>query len=398
MLRRAEVARFARGALALALLLMATGCETVGGWFSMDDDEDPQQPAELVDIETQLDVRRLWSVGIGDGQGDGLYRLQPAIAGDLIYAAAANGEVRAVERSSGRTRWKQKLEVRLSGGVGLFENSLYLGGADGEVLLLDAATGELRWQGSVSGEVLAPPQGDGEVVVVQTYDGKLYGLDHGSGERRWRYDSNVPVLTIRGTSTPILRDGVAFAGFASGRVLAFDTDDGATLWEARIAIPQGRSEIERIVDVDGTMALAGAELYVASYQGRITALDVRTGRKIWQRNVSSFFGVSQGFGNVYVAEETGTITAYLRNGQGIRWEQPALAWRGLSRPVPVSSYLAVVDFEGYLHFLSQVDGEFLARERPDKEGARADMLAEGTVLYVYTNGGKLIAYDVRARS
>ena len=384
--------------LLLALSISVAGCETIGDFFSMSDDEDPQQPAELVDIEQQLDVRKLWTVGVGNGQGKGLYRLQPVIADDLIYAAAANGEVLAIERQRGATRWKRKLKLGLSGGVGYFDGSLYLGGADGEVLRLDAESGEIIWQAAVSGEVLAPPQGDGRIVAVQTYDGKLYGLDHATGERRWRYDSSVPVLTIRGTSTPIIADGIVYAGFASGRVLAFDADDGSTLWEARIAIPQGRSEIERIVDVDGTMALAGMELYVASYQGRISALDIRTGAKIWQRNVSSFYGVSQGFGNVYLAEESGSITAFLRNGQGIRWQQDALAWRGLSRPVPVSSYLAVVDFEGYLHLLSPVDGEFLARVRPDGEGARADMLADGTVLYVFTNSGKLIAYDIKART
>jgi outer membrane protein assembly factor BamB len=386
-----------RPAGALLLVVFLAGCETIGGFFAMGDDEDPRQPAELVDFDDQIDLRRLWSVNIGKGQGDGLYRLQPVLVGDRIYVAAANGEVRAVEGDSGRSLWKVKLDIEVSGGVGHFENSLYLGGTDGEVIRLDTGNGDVVWQGSVSGEVLAAPQGDGGIVVVQTYDGKLYGLDHASGERRWRYDSNVPVLTIRGTSTPILRDGVAYAGFASGRVLAFDADDGSTLWEARIAIPQGRSEIERIVDVDGAMALSGMELYVASYQGRISALDVRTGRKLWQRNVSSFYGVSQGFGNVYVAEENGTVTAHLRNGQGIRWQQEALAWRGLSRPIPVSSYLAVMDFEGYLHILSQVDGEFLARERPDKAGARADMIADGTRLFVYTNKGRLVAYDLRAR-
>jgi len=387
---------FRRCAVVLLALLLS-GCETITDFFTMDDEEDPQAPAELIDFEEQLDVRKLWSVSVGNGQGGGLYRLQPVLDGDTIYVAAANGEVQAVSSETGRTKWKQKLGLELSGGVGHYEDSLFLGGADGEVLRLSTDTGELLWQGSVSGEVLAAPQGDGDVVIVQSYDGRLHGLEFATGEQRWRYDSNVPVLTIRGTSTPILRDGVAYAGFASGRVFAFDADNGATLWEARIAIPQGRSEIERIVDVDGAMALAGTELYVASYQGRISALDIRTGRRIWQRNVSSFYGVSQGFGNVYVAEESGTITAYLRNGQGVRWEQPVLAWRGLSRPIPISSYLAVQDFEGYLHILSQVDGEFLARERPSKEGARADMLAAGTVLYVYTNGGKLIAYDLRSR-
>ncbi|MDP5053392.1 MAG: outer membrane protein assembly factor BamB [Congregibacter sp.] len=385
----------------IALLLMLTalsGCETVSDFFEMNDDEDPQQPAELLDIEQQLNVRKLWSVGIGDGQGDGLYKLQPVLDGDVIYAASAEGEVRAVNRSKGSTVWRQELDIGLSGGVGFYEGSLFLGGSDGRVLRLDAKTGQTLWSSDVSGEVLAAPQGNGRVVVAQTYDGKLYGFDYASGERLWRYDSNVPVLTIRGTSTPILDSGVVYAGFANGRVLAFDALNGTIRWEARVAIPQGRSEIERIVDVDGTMAVVGTELYAASYQGFLVALDTRTGRKIWQRNVSSFYGVSQGFGNVYISEETGTITAFLRNGQGVRWEQPALAWRGLSKPVPVSSYLAVEDFEGYLHLISQVDGEFVARIRPDKNGARADMLSDGNVLYVYTNGGKLIAYDIRPRS
>ncbi|MFK8041181.1 outer membrane protein assembly factor BamB [Congregibacter sp.] len=389
---------FLRTTTLLMLLATLAGCETVSSFFEMGDDEDPQQPAELMDIDNQLDVRKLWSVGVGDGQGDGLYKLQPIIDDEIIYVAAAEGEVRAVNRRDGSTIWKQELELGLSGGVGHYEDSLFLGGSDGLVMRLDASSGETLWMSEVSGEVLAAPQSNGRVVVVQSYDGRLYGFDYETGERMWRYDSNLPVLTIRGTSTPILDGGVVYAGFATGRVLAFDALDGTIRWEARVAIPQGRSEIERIVDVDGTMALAGTELYVASYQGRIAALDTRTGRKLWQRNVSSFYGVSQGFGNVYITEEGGTITAFLRNGQGVRWEQPALAWRALSRPIPVSSYLAVVDFEGYLHLLSQVDGEFLARIRPDSDGVRADMIADGTILYVYSNGGKLIAYDVRPRS
>ena len=381
--------------LALLLPLGAlTGCSI----FTADGDDDPQAPAKLAPVEQQLDIRKLWSVGVGNGQGDGLYRLQPVIDGERIYVAAANGEIRAIDREGGRTIWKHTLKIALSGGVGHFKDSLYLGGSDGEVLRVDADSGAVVWRSEVSGEVLAPPQSNARTVVVQTYDGKLYGLSRETGERRWRHDSDVPVLTIRGTSTPIINGSAVYAGFANGRVLAFDVDDGSVRWEARIAIPQGRSEIERIVDVDGAMALLGTELYVASYHGRIAALDTRTGRKIWQRNVSSFYGVSQGFGNVYLAEESGTITAFLRNGQGLRWQQEALAWRGLSKPVPVSSYLAVEDFQGYLHFLSQVDGEFVARIRPGGGGARADMLADGTILYVYTNAGKLLAYDVRART
>ena len=359
---------------------------------------DLTQPAELMDIQETVKIRKLWSVGVGDGQGDGLYHLQPVIDGNMIYAAGADGQVKAIDRERGKTVWKTDLDTPLSGGVGLYGDALLLGTSDGFVLQLAASSGEQRWSTRLQGEVLAPPQGDGRVVVAQTYDGKLQGLDFDSGEKLWTYDSNVPVLTIRGTSTPILNNGNVYAGFANGRVIAFDAETGSVRWEVRVAISQGRSEIERIVDVDGTMALIGSELYAASYQGRVVAIDVASGRKIWQKDVSSFSGVSQGFGNVYVTDEDGTISAYQRSGQGLRWQQGALAYRELSRPTPVSSYVAVTDFEGVLHLVSQVDGEFVGRTSVGGGGARADMLADGNRLYVFTNKGKLIAYEVSSRN
>ncbi|MBN7796148.1 outer membrane protein assembly factor BamB [Parahaliea mediterranea] len=382
---------------AASLVMSLSACSTVKGWFEMDDDEDPNQPAELQDIKETVDIDRLWSTGIGDGQGEGLYHIQPALLGERIYAASADGEVVALDRERGKKIWDVELEDQaLSGGVGAYEDSLFLGGADGSVLRLDAGDGSVVWKRKVTGEVLAPPQGDGDVVVAQTYDGKLFGLDYDTGERLWTYDSNVPVLTIRGTSTPVLNDGMVYAGFANGRVLAFTADTGAIAWEVRVAISQGRSEIERIVDIDGTMALTGNELYAAAYQGRIAAIEVNSGRKLWQQNVSSFSGVSTGFGNVYVADEDGTLTAYLRGGQGVRWTQGDLAYRELSRPTPVSSYVAVADLEGIVHIISQVDGSFAGRVKVDGDGARADMLSDGNVLYVYGNSGKLAAYEIKA--
>ena len=386
-----------RSGLLAATLLLLSGCSTIGGWFSSDDDEDPRKPAELQKITEMVKVARLWSTGVGDGQGKGRYALQPAISGDTLYAASADGELKALNRQSGKRLWDRELDSGLSGGVGVYGNSLFLGGADGSVLRVSATDGELIWRVPVSSEVLAPPQSNGRVVVAQSYDGRLHGLDFETGRRLWTHDSNMPALTIRGTSTPILRDNLVFAGFASGRVLAFDIATGAVQWEARVAIPQGRSEIERIVDVDGSMDLAGSELYAASYQGNLVAMEASSGRKIWQQKVSSVSGVSTGFGNAYVADEDGTVYAWLRNGQGLRWSQNALAWRGLGRPVPVSSYLAVPDFEGYVHLLSQVDGEFVGRLRVDRKGVRADMLSDGNTLYVYGNSGKLIAYEIRSR-
>jgi len=385
--------QISRHLITLTMVLALAGCSTVSGWFESDDDE-ATAPAELTDIEETVSIEELWSRGIGDGQGEGLYRLRPAISGQTIYVASADGEVAAFDRSSGDTLWEVELETSLSGGVGVYEDALLLGSIDGYVLKLDARSGALIWSVPVRGEILSPPQSNGNVVVVQTNDGKLQGLDFATGELLWTYDSNIPVLTVRGTSSPIMHNDRVYAGFANGRVLALNANTGAIVWEVRVAIPQGRSEIERLVDVDGTMELAGNELYAASYQGNLVAIDVDTGTRMWQQKVSSYSGVSQGFGNVYVADEDGTLTAYLRNGEGPRWTQADLAYRELSRPTPVGSYVAVADFEGYVHVLSQEAGEFVGRVRVDDEGVRADMVSEGNVLYVYGNSGELVAYEI----
>lgn len=388
--------RACRTVLALGLSVSLVACETVEGWFE-DDEYDPTEPVELVDIDTQVDIRQRWSRSVGDGQGAGRYHLKPLLDGDVIYAASADGEVAAFNANNGDKQWLVEMELPLSGGVGKFRDSLFVGGADGLVIRLDARDGSEIWRAEVTGEVLAAPQSNGSVVVAQTYDGKLIGFDYATGEQRWAFLSDVPVLTLRGTSTPIIYNDIAIAGFADGKVVAVTLDGGKVAWESRIAIPQGRSEIERIVDIDGSMTTQGVELYVASYQGRLAALEMRAGRKLWQQNVSSVSGVSVGFGNVYVADEDGTVSAFLRNGQGIRWQNIQLGYRELSRPTPVSSYVAVVDFEGYLHLLSQVDGNIVGRARPDSDGARADMIARGNTLFVYGNSGDLIAYDIRPR-
>ncbi len=385
-----------RTALVMSFALSA-GCSTITGWFS-DDDFDPREPVELQKIGEQVKLKSRWSRGVGDGQGDGLYKINPILVNDSIYVASSEGKLASVDAGTGRVRWKSNLDLALSGGVGHHRDSIFVGASEGLVVRLSADSGEEIWRAVVSGEVLSAPQGDGRYVVAQTYDGKLMGFDHETGETRWTYTSDVPVLTLRGTGTPMILGENAIAGFADGKVVAVNLRSGNVAWESRVAIPQGRSEIERIVDIDGSMALQGNELYVASYQGRLVAIDTRSGRRLWQRNVSSVSGVGVGFGNVYVVDDDGTVSAFLRNGQGVRWQNIDLGFRELSRPTPVNSYVATVDFEGYLHLLSQVDGEIVGRTKVDSKGARADMIARGNRLFVYTNDGALKAYDVEARN
>ena len=377
----------------LLVVMSLAGCGTIKGWFGSDDDES-SEPAPLVDFVAEMKIDALWSTGVGQGQGKTYNFLTPAIQGDRIYAAGSEGTLVALDRKTGRQMWKRDLDLPLSGGVGYGAQLLVLGSSDGDVLLLDADDGTELWRVTVSGEVLSPPQTNGSVVVVQSYDGKLHGLSAADGGELWVYEGQVPVLTIRGASTPIIDGRVVVAGFANGKVVALNLNTGAIAWDVRAAIAQGRSEIDRIIDVDGEMLLLNGILYAVSYQGRLVAIETTTGRKLWQQDASSSVGVDQGFGNIYVAEDNGSVVAFHRSGEGVRWEQPRLENRRLSAPKVIKGYVAVADFEGYVHFLSQVDGRFAGRKQVDGSGVRASMLAVEDILYVYGNGGKLSALRV----
>ena len=375
------------------LLLLISGCSTFQEWFGSEE-EDATAPVELERIDTKVKLKKQWSTKIGDGQGDGFYKITPTLIDGVLYVASSDGEVAAISAADGDRLWRVELERPLSGGVGYHDRSLYLGGADGSVLQLSAEDGVLQWEAAVSGEVLAAPAVSDNWVIVQTYDGKLLGFQPGADEPAWTFTSDVPVLTLRGTSTPILVGGNAIAGFGDGKVVALDVDSGNVSWESRIGVPQGSSEIDRIVDIDGAMTQQGIELFVASYQGRVAALDSRTGRKLWQQNVSSVTGTQVGFGNVYVADVDGTLSAFLRTGQGVRWQNIELGYRQLSRPTPVSSYVATVDFDGYLHLLSQVDGQIVGRTKIGGDAARADMIAHSGRLIIFADNGQLLAYEL----
>ncbi|WEJ22623.1 outer membrane protein assembly factor BamB [Pseudomonas sp. SD17-1] len=374
-------------AAVLAVALLAVGCSS--------NSKKELPPAELTKFTEEVVLKKQWSRSIGDGQGESFNMLVPAIENDRIYAADVTGVVMALDRMNGDVIWKKDLDMPVSGAVGVGYGLVMLGTLKGEVIAMDASTGEEKWRARVTSEVLAPPATNGDVVVVQTQDDRVIGLDASTGDRRWIYESTPAVLTLRGTGAPIVTNRLAVAGLSTGKVVALDTQNGVPVWEQRVAVPQGRSELDRVVDIDGGLLLSGGVLYVASYQGRVAGLELESGRVLWQRDASSYAGVAQGFGNVYVSLASGTVEGIDERSSSALWSNDSLARRQLSAPEVFSSYVAVGDLEGYLHLLSQVDGRFVGRERIDSDGLRARPLVVGDMIYVFGNSGKLEALTIR---
>ncbi|MDC0598385.1 outer membrane protein assembly factor BamB [Gammaproteobacteria bacterium] len=363
------------------------------GIFSSDNEN---QPAELVKFDEEVDLRRLWRINVGNGQGEKFNRLTPALQGDILYAASNNGTVVAVNSETGRRIWRVKLDYIITGGVGVGGGMVLLGSENSQVIALNQDNGQVLWEAEVSSEVLSAPATNGAVVVAQSIDGKLSGLNAETGEQIWIYESTVPALSLRGTSSPVILNNFVIAAMANGSVVSVAIDNGTLRWDERIAIPTGRSEIERLVDIDGELYINDAgQLVVLSYQGYLAVINVTTGETRWRIQESSTVGASSGFGNIYVSDEGSLVTAYRAGQDELVWRNEQLKFRQLSSPTSFNNYVAVVDYEGYVHLLSQIDGHFMNRTRVDSKGGRSRMLSRNNTLFVYGNSGNLVALRVQ---
>ena len=387
--------RLSRFTMLLIAIPVLAGCGwNPLGWLSGNDDE--EKPAELVDINEEVRLRRQWSANIGDGQGDKYNRLKPAIGTDTIYVASNNGNVMALDRENGSRRWRQRLDYDITGGVGFGANLVLLGTENSSVIALYSATGDILWETQVTSEVLSAPATNGSIVVVQAIDGKLSGHDAATGEQIWIYENTVPALTLRGESSPLILENFVLAAFGNGTVVSLALDNGTLRWEERVAIPTGTSEIDRMVDIDGDLFVSdNGLLLVPSFQGYLAAIDVVTGQTRWRVQESSVNGASSGFGNIYVTDARGHVKAYRTGQDEVVWINDQLDLRNLTAPASFSNFVAVGDFGGYVHLLSQVDGRFVGRTRVDSDGLRAPLQTQGNTLFVYGNSGNLAAYTVQ---
>jgi outer membrane protein assembly factor BamB len=371
--------------IGLLLALLALGA------CSLFSDDESEQPAELQRFDQEIDLRQVWSESIGDGQGRHYNRLAPAIDGSMIFAASADGTVVALDKVSGDVRWRQRTGEEITGGVGAAGGMVVFGTRDAQVIALSQTDGERLWATAVSSEVLAAPQTDGRVVAAQSVDGRLTALNASDGVQRWVYDSTVPALSLRGTSKPLISGNTVVAGFASGIVAAIDATNGLLIWEERVAVPQGRYDIDRIIDIDGDPVLSGQTVFISSFQGNLLGLDLASGRIVWGMPGSSYNSLALGLGNIYWVDNFSHVLAVQNNTERTVWENEDLRLRRVNSPVTINNYVAVADFEGYLHLLSQIDGRIISRVRVDRSGVRANILSEGDTLYVYGNNGRLVA-------
>lgn len=351
-------------------------------------------PSELTDFIESTDLNNIWSENVGKGSDELFIKLVPAILYDKIFTADTHGNISALYADTGKEIWERESELSITGGPGAEGNLVMVGTSEGEVLSLDTETGDELWRSRVSSEILSPPiEADG-IVVVRTIDGKIFALDAITGERLWIYDRTVPALTLRGTSTPVISNGAIIAGFDGGRVTALDLNSGKLIWETKVAVSRGRSELERMVDIDAQPLIIGEAIYVTTFQANVSAISIQNGQILWQRDISSHTELGADARHLYVTDDVGNVWALDRFSGSSVWKQDKLTHRQLTGPAILGERIIVGDLEGYIHLLDKSNGVISARTQIDNTPILTQPIVSNDMLFAYSSGGTLSAYSI----
>jgi outer membrane protein assembly factor BamB len=355
-------------------------------------DKKVDEPAKLIDIKSPtVRIQKVWGASVGGGGKKQRLGLGLAAADGRLYAAGRDGDVAAFDLKTGKQVWRTKTDLALAGGTGVGGELVVVGSLDGQVVALSIADGKQRWRADVKGEVLSSPAVAQNEVIVRTVDGKLRALAAADGKELWSAEQQIPKLTLRGTAAPVIARDMALTGFDNGRVLAVSLTDGATVWDSPVSPSHGRTELERLNDIDSAVKVVGEEVFVAGYQGRAAMLALDSGQIWWTRDVSSYRGVDVDDDQMYIATSLGEIVAMKRRSGAEVWRNESLKNRGLSAPAVVGEYVAVADLEGYVHFFDRVTGTPAGRTKTAGDRVTNPLLAVDDILYVISDKGDLSA-------
>lgn len=324
-------------------------------------EEETKGPVGLSGFDEEFDVSVDWRRQVGVGQGRSQGQFVPAIQDNRLWIADSEGVIESIDIDSGARLWRINLDESLTMGVHLHDGALLLATANGELVSLKLDDGSENWRKDLASEIVALPATENDHIALQSVDGNLHLLSAETGKRLWSYNSNLPNLSLRGTSSPVIAGDKVIAGFASGKVVAISRSEGRVLWQERVGIPAGRSELERLVDVDGRILIQDEVVYAVGYQGHAVALDLNSGKAMWKREASSYHGAVTGLGNLYIIAEDDRIVAIDERTTNDVWIQPDLMGRQLTQPVMIKDQIAVADYEGYVHLVKQLDGTIVGR-------------------------------------
>ncbi|GAC1622780.1 MAG: outer membrane protein assembly factor BamB [Nevskia sp.] len=395
--------RAARGLVVTAAALALVALAACGGKVKV------KEPAKLVEIK-KPEVRPVeaWSQRVGNGSEDsrlldGSFLFQtPFYSGlrldieqDALYAAAIDGSVYALNPKTGAPIWRTETKSRVISGPTVADDKVYVGTLDGDAIALQRSSGKELWRANFRSEVGAAPVASGNVVVVRTIDGREFGLSAADGSRIWSFDRTVPNLTLRGLSEPLILGNRVYTGLDNGKLAALGLADGQLAWEQNISVPTGRSELERLTDIDADLLAGDNGIFVVTYGNDVALIDPIGGDSRWRRSIKSYTSMASDGKHLFVTDDDGLLWAIDADTGAAVWKQEVLKYRRLSPPAVFGNYVVVGDFKGYLHWFELSEGRLVARTHVGSAAITTAPVSDGTQLYVTDSTGHVIAYQAK---
>ncbi len=392
------------------ILLLVSGCSTLTGLFQTEK-EKADDPVELAKISNPIAIKKLWSVDIGSGEGNLAVRQKPAIDNDAVYAADSDNSLVAIERGTGKIKWRtnpgtdtqtinwklwesKTIPFAVTGGPAVYSGLVALGGRNGEVFAFNALDGKMLWKSMVSSSVISAPLVTFDTVVVRANDGKVHGLDLSTGAKKWQFDRGLPSLSVRGNGSPVLGPGMIFVGFEDGTLTALNQQDGKRIWEQLIAKPDGRTELDRMADIDGEIQVGDREVFATSYHNSTMALAINNGQPIWVREVGGYAGVALMSDRLFITDKNSNVWAMDRNTGNDIWKQEGLLRHGLTTPVVQGNYVVLADRQGKAHWLDAQTGEIKALVDVGGAVLGTPVVSDDGIVYIQTVDGTVSAYSL----
>lgn len=364
-------------------VLTLGGCAHLNPMHWFDDAPPADPPATLLTIQPAINVNVAWHADFNDKRPS---NFSPAAVLDGIYAADTKNKLIRLDPKTGHVVWQIATDIQLSAAVGVSAVDTYVGSNKGELLAYQL-DGKLHWRAQLASEVIGVPKEADNIVVARCVNGDIYGLDATTGTQKWRYQHTLPALTLHAQPSVVIYHGGVFAGFAGGKLVALSLDSGIADWEIDVSVPRGASEIERVNDVTSTPVVDDHEVCAVNYNGHLGCFDVHSGNQLWNKDISSTAGLTMDDDTIYVTDTDGSVYAYEKDHGVNRWKQSALHLRQITAPRRIGDYLAVGDYQGYVHFMSLTDGHFVARVPTDGSAITTQPLDYRDGLVVQTAKG-----------
>ena len=314
-------------------------------------------PTEIKPYDKKASMELIWENKVGDNE---VNNFNLVFSDEFVIAATSDGSVRKMKINSGETVWKKEFSQKIMIGVGgNIENILFIA-EDGYLWCLDGK-GEAIWKIFVDGEALTTPVINNDKAYVRLANYGILQVDLKQGDVDWRYIHASPSLTFNGTSSLAFSDGIIYGGFGAGKLVAIHQKSGAFMWEATISQIKGVTDIERLNDVLSQPLINNREIYAASTSGDLTAIDRKNVNTIWTRKISSFKNLAFDGFDIYLTHKSDSLYSLDSKNGKTNWRNADLQYRRVTNPIITGDYVAVGDFDGYIHLLNIESGAIEGR-------------------------------------